>query len=106
MANGTDAQQVSGTKIWLQRRKRYDRLLEIWIAKTPVTSSGKVIRSLKVADCYIQLGKYAEGMDCLKGLGEKVDMSDKDDEWKEEQSQKAKFYRKTIHNLATLSYKK
>ncbi len=97
---------IASYSAWLKRNNKYEKLLDFWSARTPKNSSGKIIISLKLVDCYIQLGRYSEAMNCLKGLAEKVDDSDRDDEWKEEQHNQVKFYRKTIHNLATLSYRK
>ncbi len=91
---------------WLKANKKYEKLLEIWSAKRPKNTAGQVVKSLKMVDCYIQLGKYTEGMNCLKTLTTKIESADRDNEWKEEKHHQVKFYRNTIHNLATLSYRK
>lgn len=87
---------------WLKRNNKYDKLLDIWSAKRPKTPAGEVIRSLKITDCHIQLGNYTEGMHTLKGLADKIDEADRDDEWKEEHYHLVKFYRTTIHDLAKI----
>jgi len=91
---------------WLKSRKRYEKLLELWSTHAPETTLGEVIKSLEMTDCYIQLGRYTEGVNCLKGLSEKIDASDRDNEWKKEKHNQVKLYRNTIHDLAKLRFQK
>jgi len=96
----------AGYYYWLKRTKQYEKLLGIWDKKTPTTSVGKIVKSLEMTDCYIQLERYTEGINCLKGLSEQINACEKDDEWKERKHRKSNFYRKTIYGLAKLPIKK
>lgn len=87
---------------WLKRRKQYAKLLEFWSKKEPTTIAGEVYQSLQMTDALIHLERYSEGMNCLKGLNEKIEGADKDQEWKRDHAHKVKFYRSRIHGLAKL----